>query len=159
MPLFSVLGGLVVFLWSGRLFGRWGGLLSLSLWVFCPNVLAHSRLITTDSGATALGVAATFVFWIYLQKESWRWAAAAGLVLGLAQLTKFTMLLLYGVLPFLWLAHLLLICPRREWFARARRGLAQGLAIVAISFSRSTPVTSSRASVSRSAALNLVRAP
>ena len=26
-------------LWSRRLYGNWGGLLSLSLWVFCPNVL------------------------------------------------------------------------------------------------------------------------
>ena len=41
MPLFSVLGGLVVFAWSRRLYGNGGGLLSLSLWVFCPNILAH----------------------------------------------------------------------------------------------------------------------
>ena len=60
MPLFSVLGGLVVFAWSRRLYGIWGGLLSLALWVFCPNVLAHARLITSDMGSTALGVAATY---------------------------------------------------------------------------------------------------
>ena len=60
MPLFSVLGGLVVFAWSRRLYGTGGGLLSLCLWVFCPNVLAHCRLITTDLGSTALGVAATY---------------------------------------------------------------------------------------------------
>ena len=56
IPAFSVLGGLVVFLWSRRLYGPWGGLLSLSLWVFCPNVLAHARLVTTDIGATTLGI-------------------------------------------------------------------------------------------------------
>ena len=57
MPLFSVIGGLVVFAWSRRLYGAGGGLLSLALWVLCPNVLAHARLVTTDMGATALGVA------------------------------------------------------------------------------------------------------
>ena len=62
-------------------------------------------------GSTALGVAATFVFWLYLQKPSWRWAVAAGVMLGLAQLTKFSMLLLYAVFPFLWLVNLVLVCP------------------------------------------------
>src|SRR5438105_857564 len=55
MPWFSVVGGLVVFAWSSRLYGGPGGLLSLALWVFCPNILAHTRLVTTDSAATALG--------------------------------------------------------------------------------------------------------
>ncbi len=133
MPLFSVIGGLVVFAWSRRNFGPWAGLLSLSLFMFCPNVLAHSRLITSDMGSTALGVAATFVFWLYVQKPSWRGAIAAGVLLGLAQLTKFSMLLLYAVWPFLWLMQLVLVSPAREWIARGRRGLVQGIAIVAIS--------------------------
>ena len=38
MPLFSILGGLVVFDWS-QIYGNRGGLLSLSLWAFCPNIL------------------------------------------------------------------------------------------------------------------------
>jgi 4-amino-4-deoxy-L-arabinose transferase-like glycosyltransferase len=134
MPLFSLIGGVVVFVWSRRLYGAWGGLLSLALWVFCPNVLAHGRLITSDMGSTALGVAATYVFWIYLQKASWRWAVAAGVMLGLAQLTKFSMLLLYAVFPFLWALHLLFVHPRRDWLARGRRAVAHGIAIVAISF-------------------------
>ena len=78
MPLFSIVGGLVVFIWSRRLYGTLGGLLSLSLWVFCPNVLAHCRLVTTDLGSTAIGVAATYVFWRYLQRPTWGWAVAAG---------------------------------------------------------------------------------
>jgi hypothetical protein len=134
MPLFSVFGGLVVFAWSRGLYGNWGGLLSLSLWVFCPNVLAHGRLITTDMGSTSLGVAATFVFWLYLQKPSWGRALAAGILLGLAELTKFSMLLLYAVWPFLWLVQLALVWPRAAWFVRARQGVAHGVMIVAISF-------------------------
>ncbi len=70
VPLFSVIGGLAVFAWSRRLFGNLAGLLSLTLWVFCPNILAHSRLITSDAASAALGVAATFVFWTYLNKPT-----------------------------------------------------------------------------------------
>ena len=97
--------------------------MSLSLWVFCPNILAHARLVTSDVGSTALGVAATYVFWRYLHQPSWRWAAAAGFMLGLAQLTKFTMLLLYAVWPFLWLVRLLLVRPNAEWPARMLAGI------------------------------------
>jgi len=133
MPLFSIVGGLVVFAWSRRLYGVWGGFLSLSLWVFCPNVLAHARLITGDLAGTAMGAAATFVFWRYLQKPSWLWAAAAGVALGVAQLTKFSMLLLYAVWPFLWLVWLALTVPRPRWVAHTLRSMVQGLAIVALS--------------------------
>src|SRR5207248_11533193 len=101
-----IVGGLVVYAWSSRLYGGPGGLLSLALWVFCPNVLAHARLVTTDVAATSLGVLATFAFWLYLQRPTWRRAALAGFALGLAQLTKFSLILLYGLWPFLGLLHL-----------------------------------------------------
>jgi 4-amino-4-deoxy-L-arabinose transferase-like glycosyltransferase len=133
MPLFSIVGALAVFAWSRRLYGTWGGLLSLSLWVFCPNILAHARLVTSDLGATALGVAATYVFWRYLHRPGWRWAIAAGIMLGIAQLTKFTMILLYAVWPFLWLARLVLVIPSEERRARCARALGHGILIVILS--------------------------
>jgi hypothetical protein len=133
MPSFSVVGGLAVFTWSRRLYGTLGGLLSLSLWIFCPNVLAHARLITSDVGSTALGVAATYIFWRYLHDPGWRWAAAAGVMLGLAQLTKFTMLLLYAVWPFLWVVRLVLITPKGEWPARIPQALGHAFMIVILS--------------------------
>jgi hypothetical protein len=134
MPLFSIIGGLVVFAWSRRLYGTWGGLLSLSLWVFCPNILAHARLVTSDVGGAALGVAATYVFWRYLHQPSWRWGVVAtGVMLGVAQATKFTLLLLFAVWPFLWLVRLVLVTPLSEWPRRIRQALAHGLAILLLS--------------------------
>lgn len=130
MPVFSVVGGLVVFAWSRRLYGPWGGLLSLSLWVLCPNVLAHTRLVTTDMGATALGVLATYLFWRYLKTPSWRLAALAGVALGLAQLTKFSLIILYGLWPLLALVRLAAAPGLRK--AVGRMAL-QGLALVALS--------------------------
>ncbi len=133
MPLFSMIGGLAVFAWSRRLYGAWGGLLSLALWVFCPNILAHSRLVTSDLGATAVGVAATYAFWRYLHQPAWFRAVIAGTALGLAALTKFSMLVLYAVWPFLWLVNLALAVPRGQWPRRIGQGVAGAIAILSCS--------------------------
>lgn len=132
MPLFSVLGGLVVFSWSRRLFGTGAGLFSLLLWALCPNVLAHCRLITTDMGATAVGVLATYVFWLYLQRPTWTRTLLAGLCLGLAQLTKFSLILLFGLLPLLGLIHLVSGPDRTRLGRRLLRGIAQGIVMLLI---------------------------
>jgi hypothetical protein len=133
MPFFSLVGALAVFAWSRRLYGDWGGLLSLSLWVFCPNILAHARLVTTDVGSASIGFAATYLFWSYLRNPTWRGASLAGVALGLAQLTKFSMILLYAVWPFLWLIRLWLVAPRAKWPGRVARGVVQGFAMVVLS--------------------------
>jgi len=88
----SLLAGAFVFLWGRELFGDAAGLLGLALWTFCPNAIAHAGLVTIDVGATAAGFVATYGFWKYLQSPGWRRAAAAGALLGLAQLSKFTSL-------------------------------------------------------------------
>ena len=133
MPMFAAVGGLAVFLWSRRLYGDWGGLLSLTLWCLCPNVLAHGRLVTTDVASASFAVLATYLFVRYLDRPTWGRAAAAGVVLGLAELTKFSLVLLYGFWPTLALVRFALT-PRAA--GRPRRSgviLGQGAAIVALS--------------------------
>jgi len=134
----SVLTGGLVFLWSRRLFGDAAGLLAVALWTFCPNTIAHAGLVTTDMGATAAGFAATFAFWRYLERPNWPRAAAAGALLGLAQLTKFSMLLLYLIWPAVWMCWgLLRRCDANshaaEWKTTLRHGLLHGAGMVGIS--------------------------
>ena len=133
MPLFSVLGGLAVFAWSRRLYGTWGGLLSLTLWTFCPNILAHGRLVTSDVAAASFAVASTYLFVRYLDRPTWQRAALAGLALGLAELTKFSLILLYGFWPTLALVRLALGPKPLGWTRELIPMLVQGLAIVALS--------------------------
>lgn len=126
----SLLAGWVIYRWAAALYGWGGGLLALSAWSFGPNVLAHAGLATPDVPAAASGLVATYVFWRYLQAPSWRWACTSGLLLGVALLTKFTLLILYPVWAVLWLAA-----------CRARGGktpsttvrIGQGLLIVSLS--------------------------
>lgn len=91
----TLLGGWYVYKWARTLYGELAGLLALTLWVTDPNVLTWGRLITTDMGATVLGFIATYTFWRYTRSPSWSGVVASGVLLGLAQLTKFTEVLLY----------------------------------------------------------------
>jgi 4-amino-4-deoxy-L-arabinose transferase-like glycosyltransferase len=102
---FSLLAGAIVFMWARAMFGDSAGVVAVALWAFCPNVIAHGSLVTTDMGATSLGFVATYVFWQYLRQPSWRLALLAGLCLGLAELTKFSLLMLYVLWPAIWLGY------------------------------------------------------
>jgi hypothetical protein len=129
----SLLGGWLVYLWAGEIYGRRAGLLALTLWCFGPNIIAHAQLVTPDIPATVSGLAATYVYWRYLRHGDWDHAVWAGTLLGVAQLTKFTLLVLYPV----WAMLGLLFCldPNNRAFRAVslRMRMAQGLCIVLLS--------------------------
>ena len=101
---FSLLGGLFCFFWSRDLWrSSTAGLISLFLWCFEPLLMAHAEMITTDCAATSLGLAAGYFFWIWLRHPSWIRVLGAGTALGLAELTKTTWVVLFGLWPALWL--------------------------------------------------------
>jgi 4-amino-4-deoxy-L-arabinose transferase-like glycosyltransferase len=76
---------------------------ALSLWCFCPNVIANGQLILPDMGTTACGVWAGFCFWRWLQEPTWLRAVGCGIVLGLAELAKTNWLVLFVLWPAVWL--------------------------------------------------------
>ncbi|MHC5537201.1 ArnT family glycosyltransferase [Singulisphaera rosea] len=123
----SVLGGWLVYRWARSLHGESGALMALGLWCFEPYILGHAALVTSDIPAAVAGLLASYAFWIFLKRPSWRWALVAGLALGVAELTKFTLLVFYPAWPFLW------------WFGRMlptvgpRPTVGQFLLIVALS--------------------------
>lgn len=95
----SLLAGLVLFAWGQALFGTTAGLLALALWSLCPNVLAHSGVVTMDLGLAAAFLVAGWALWRHLRRPSPASAVLWGAALGLALLTKFTALLLLGIWP------------------------------------------------------------
>lgn len=106
---FSLIGGLFCFLWARDLWNsERAGLLALALWCFEPNILAHGELITSDCAATSLGLGAGYLFWKWLKTPAWNRAIYAGLLLGLAQLAKMSLVILFGLWPLLWLFWVLL---------------------------------------------------
>lgn len=121
--LLSAIGALLVFAWSRELFGQRAALVSLALWCFSPSVLAHSQVVTPDIGAAVFGLASAYSFRKFLDSGSWPRALIAGLLLGLAELTKFTMLVLYP-------AYTLLVAIRWvRWRSHVRADGPQGASI------------------------------
>jgi 4-amino-4-deoxy-L-arabinose transferase-like glycosyltransferase len=92
----AVLGWLV-WRWALQLFGAGSGMLALLLYTFCPNVLAHAHLVTTDVATALAFVAATYCLWRYVTQPSRGRLLAAAAVFGAAQLTKATALFLIPV--------------------------------------------------------------
>ncbi len=100
---FFLIGMYFTWRWAYELYGKWAGVTALALWTFSPNILAWSATICPDAAAAALGVAAGYYFWRWLQSPNWSNALTAGVVLGLAQLTKMTWGILFALWPIVWL--------------------------------------------------------
>ena len=94
----AVLLGLFVFRWSAALWGAPGGLLSLGLYVFCPNVLAHARLATPDLPVTCFMFLASYALWRAATRGRAGDVLWLGLFVGLALATKFSAVLLAPIL-------------------------------------------------------------
>ena len=100
-----ILLGFFVFRWSKELFGSKAALLALFLFSFSPTLLAHGRLVTTDVAAAFGAFTATYYFVKYLKDSTTKNLIKAGIFFGLAELLKFSLVLLapaFGVLVLVW---------------------------------------------------------
>ena len=95
--LLSILLALYVLKWSYELYGRNGALLSLSLYVFDPNLLAHGQLVTADLPAALMTTMALYHFWHFLKLGGKRRALFSAVTLGLSQLAKYSCVYLYPI--------------------------------------------------------------
>ncbi len=87
-----------IFIWARRLWGPWGGLLALALAVVSPAVLADGAIVGNDIALslTVLLVLAAFRRHLYAPTRRTRVVLAA--LFALAQLTKFSAVLLVPIL-------------------------------------------------------------
>jgi hypothetical protein len=88
--LFSLVVALCVFAWARDLYGATAGLLALTLYTFDPNILAHSQFVTTDIYAAGTTMFALYFFWRFLCLGGWKRAVGSALMLGLAQIAKYS---------------------------------------------------------------------
>ncbi len=103
---FSILLAFYVFKWAKQLYGRSAGILALTLYAFSPNIIAHSRLITTDLYATCMITIALYYFWEFIRKANIRTAFISALTLGISQLAKYTCAYLYLIFTLIILCRL-----------------------------------------------------
>jgi hypothetical protein len=128
----------VVFLWSTSLFGPAGGFLSLGLAVFCPNLLAHAGLATSDTSAALFFSVVILAWWRLLHRVSPARILAAGLATGALALAKYSAVLLAPVVVILLIARLTRRTPlacsalgKTRLFRTSRRAAALACAAAA----------------------------
>lgn len=127
IPVVFVLMLLVIgsYLFARDLYGERAGLLAATLSAFSPNLLAHGRLATTDLGLACFVLLTVYAYHRFTRNPTPGRLALAGVVLGLALLTKFSAVLLLPLLA-LWAVALPLAqdglrAPEGRWGALALR--------------------------------------
>jgi 4-amino-4-deoxy-L-arabinose transferase-like glycosyltransferase len=100
--------GFYLFKWTRELFGNAAGLLALFLFSFSPTFLGHGHLVTTDVAAALGCFVASYYFVQALQKPSGKNIVISGITLGIAELLKFSAILLFPafiILAVIWLCR------------------------------------------------------
>ena len=115
---FSALVALLVFHWSRSLYGFIPALFSLGLYIFDPNIIAHSQLVTTDIYAVGTILFAFYCLWRFAHRRSWVYGLECAIAIGLSQLAKYTAVV---VLPLALLALIIFDAPEliKDWRGRA----------------------------------------
>lgn len=98
--LLHVLTAYVLYRMATLLFGRDGpiaGLVAVSLYLFCIDIIQMPAMIMTETVALFLTVLASYLFLKFLDKQSYINAALVGAVSALAMLTRPTLLLIAAI--------------------------------------------------------------
>ncbi len=104
----AILGGataLGAFLLARGLGQQWGAYLAAVFTTLDPLLLNQSALVMTETLAAALTLAAVALLTVWSQRTTWRWAALAGVSIGLCILCRSTYLLWPPLLAMAFLAE------------------------------------------------------
>ena len=105
IALVAVLLGIFIYLWTRQLAGTLAGLFALTLYAFDPNILAHDHLVTTDVGIAAFLFIATYYFVRFLKVPNRKNIILFGIFFGLAQLAKFSAIVLFPLFALLTIVY------------------------------------------------------
>jgi 4-amino-4-deoxy-L-arabinose transferase-like glycosyltransferase len=127
----AVVLGILVWAWSRHLFGAYGGLLSLLLYVLNPAILANGGLMTSDCAVTFGLLAATAAVWAVLQKMTVLRLLTSSVVTGGLLMTKMSAVIIIPVCAILVVVR---IIDARPWSVLGGRSLRLRRQIVLASF-------------------------
>jgi len=107
IALLGVTLGALVFAWSRRLLGVAAGFTSLTLYAFCPTMLANGALATSDMAAALFFTGSVACLWMVMHRLSWQTLLVSSLVTGGLFVAKFSapmIILIAGILVALQIA-------------------------------------------------------
>ena len=96
--LLSLILGIFIFKWVKKLWGNTAAFFALVLYVFEPNILAHSRYVTTDLALTLFLFLTIYALDQYLQSYSRKHLIIFGILFAIAQVVKFSAIILFPLL-------------------------------------------------------------
>jgi hypothetical protein len=97
MVVMGILTGILVYFISAQFYGKGAGIFALFLYCFSPEILAHSSLATTDITFTFFTLFALYGFWRFVKFSNTPRLIISAITLGLAQLSKYTAVMLYPI--------------------------------------------------------------
>jgi hypothetical protein len=124
LSVFLVIGLIVCFVWSNSQSKRFSAFAVGLLWIFSPYILGHGTLVSPDVPSAALAVTSVYFFWKWLKRPEMLEAFLAGMILGLAELTKFTLLIFYPLFIAMWLLYRLpeiKTLTKNHWFQQTKQ--------------------------------------
>lgn len=105
--LLGVLLGILLFCWSRELFGFWTATIVLGLYCLEPNILAHFGLMTIDAGVACFIFGTTYFLWRTTRRLNAPNLIGLLAFFALAQVSKFSALVLGPITMALLLTHAL----------------------------------------------------
>ena len=93
--IFAILIGFLLYRYTKEFAGTIAGLFALLLFVSDPNIIAHGHYVTTDLGIAGTMFLALISFVRFLRNPDAKNTILFGLMLGVAELTKFSAVLLF----------------------------------------------------------------
>ena len=120
--LLAIFFGWLIFSWTKNRFGNTVALLTLLFYAFSPTFLTHSRYVTTDLGAAFAFFIGLISFIKFLEVPTSKNLILAGILFGVAQLIKFSLVLLVPVYTLLLISWIF-TQPNLHWHDRWRTGI------------------------------------
>jgi len=127
--LVCLLIGIYIYKWSKELFGEWGGVLSLFLFVFCPNVNAHATLLTTDAYTALFALTTFYYFYKFVNNSGWKYFILFSFSFGIAQVSKYSLL---HLLPIFALLSLFILVNRKTIFKNWKKNFVRLIVLFVI---------------------------
>ncbi|MDR2641323.1 MAG: glycosyltransferase family 39 protein, partial [Planctomycetaceae bacterium] len=122
--IFILLGGLCCYLLTRSISEKSSGIFALSLLFFSPYILGHGATIMPDVPSAAFAVVSVYFFWRWLKQPEMSNAFTSGVILGLAELTKFTLLIFYPLFFVMWLIYRLpekKTLTKKDWYQQCKQ--------------------------------------
>ncbi|MDR1385926.1 MAG: phospholipid carrier-dependent glycosyltransferase, partial [Planctomycetaceae bacterium] len=121
---FLVIAFLTCFHFSQITFGIISTWVALPLFCFSPYILGHGATIMPDVPSAAFAIASVYFFWKWLKRPEMLESFIAGIILGLTELTKFTLLIFYPMFIVMWLIYRLpeiKTLTKKYWFQQVKQ--------------------------------------